>query len=128
MAFLAEKRGISKPGSERENMIEIFKVNARAKWGDDYQLAEYEVDNQTDAYDWAVTQTEYPEIIEKAKQRWRDDYEMVKYTYNNQVEAYEWIMHQTAYPDIMERAKQRWGEDYEMVKYEYENQVKGYEA
>ena len=114
--------------TNREDMIEIFKANAFAKWGNDYQMVNYELDNQTEAYDWVVKQTKYHEIMERAKSEWQNDYEMVKYTYENQVEAYEWIMRQTAYPDIMERAKQDWGEDYEMVKYEYENQVKAYKA
>ena len=114
--------------TDREDMIEIFKANAFAKWGDDYQMVNYEVGEQTEAYDWAVKQTAYRDIMERAKQEWQNDYEMVKYTYENQVEAYEWIMRQTAYPDIMERAKQEWGEDYEMVKYEYENQVEAYKA
>ena len=113
---------------DREDMIEIFKANALAKWGDDYQMVDYEVGKQTEAYDWVVKQTKYPEIMERAKSKWQNDYEMVKYTYENQVEAYEWIMRQTAYPDIMERANQKWGGDYEMVKYEYENQVEAYKA
>ncbi len=112
----------------REDMIEIFKANAMAEWGNDFEMVKYVVDSQTEAYDWVVKQTKYPEIIERAKSEWQNDYEMVKYTYENQVEAYEWIMRQTAYPDIMERAKQEWGEDYEMVKYEYENQVEAYKA
>ncbi len=113
---------------KREKMIEIFKANALAEWGGDYEMVNYTVKNQTQAYDWVVSQTAYPDIMERAKQEWQNDYEMVKYTYENQVEAYEWIMRQTAYPDIMERAKQEWGEDYEMVKYEYENQVEAYKA
>jgi len=114
--------------TDREAMIEIFKANALENWGSDYQMVNYELENQTEAYDWVVKQTQYPEIMEWAKSEWQNDYEMVKYTYENQVEAYEWIMLQTAYPDIMERAKQDWGEDYEMVKYEYENQVEAYKA
>jgi len=118
------------PGTkiDREAMVEIFKANASAKWGNDYQMVNYEVDKQTEAYDWVVKQTEYPNIIERAKQEWGNDYTMVKYEYEKQAEAYEWIMRQTAYPDIMERAKQKWGGDYTMVKYEYEKQVKAYKA
>jgi len=114
--------------ADREGVIEIIKANALSKWGSDYQMVNYEVNNQTEAYDWVVEQNAYPDVMERAKQEWQNDYEMVKYTYENQVEAYEWIMSQTAYPDIMERAKQKWGGDYKMVKYEYENQVEAYKA
>lgn len=113
--------------TDREDMIEIFKANALADWGDDYEMVKYVVDRQTEAYDWVVEQTEYPEIMERAKSEWQNDYEMIKYAYENQVETYVWIMRQTAYPDILARAKDRWYPDYEMVKYEYENQVEAYE-
>jgi len=116
------------PMPDREAMIEIFKDNASATWGNDYQMVKYEVDNQTEAYDWVVEQTAYLDIMEKSEDKWYPDYEMVKYEYENQVEAYEWIKRQTAHPDIMEEAKRKWGDDYEMVKYEYENQVEAYEA
>lgn len=116
------------PALDRGAMIEIFKDNASAAWGEDYEMVKYEVDNQTEAYDWVTIQTAYPDIMRKAEDKWYPDYEMVKYEYENQVGAYEWIMHQTAYLDIMREAKQKWGDDYEMVKYEYENQVEAYEA
>jgi hypothetical protein len=117
-----------KTNINREKMIEIFKKEALAKWGGDYEMVNYTVQNQTQAYDWVVNLTKYPEIMARAKSKWQNDYEMVKYTYENQVEAYEWGLSQTAYPDIMVRAKQKWGGDYEMVKYEYENQVEAYKA
>ena len=126
------KTETEKPGPEtkidRDKMIEIFKKEALAKGGGDYEMVNYTVQNQTQAYDWVVNQTKYPEIMARAKSKWQNDYEMVKYTYENQVEAYEWGLSQTAYPDIMARAKQKWGGDYEMVKYEYENQVEAYKA
>ena len=114
--------------SDRDKMIEIFKQEASVKWGEDYEMVNYTVQNQTQAYDWIINQMEYPDIIAMAKQKWQNDYEMIKHTYENQVEAYEWVLNQTAYIDIMERAKQKWGGDYEMVKYEYEKQVEAYKA
>ncbi len=127
-----EPEPVSEPEPEtktdRDKMIEIFKAEALAEWGDDYEMVKYEIDNQTEAYDWVVKQTKYPDIMTKAKQEWGDDYVMVKYEYENQVNAYEWISQQIAYPEIMARAKQKWGNDYVMVKYEYEKQVEAYES
>ncbi len=73
----------------RGRMIEIFKTEALAKWGDDYRMVSYEMEGQTEAYDWVVKRTKYPEIMTKAKQKWGNDYKMVKYEYKRQVEAYE---------------------------------------
>ena len=75
--------------TDREAMIEILKANAKAEWGDDYEMVKYTVDNQIEAYEWIMRQTAYPDIMERAKQKWGGDYEMVKYEYENQVEAYK---------------------------------------
>jgi hypothetical protein len=114
--------------TNRENVLIILKKNAEKEWGDDYQMVKFEYDNQVEAYDWVVSQTEYPDIMTNAKQEWGDDYQMVQFEYENQVEAYEWIMAQTEYPDIMTNAKQEWGDDYQMVQFEYENQVEAYDS
>jgi uncharacterized membrane protein len=114
--------------TEREVILDLLKENASQKWGNDYEMVQYEYNNQVKAYDWVVSQREYPDIMTKAKQEWANDYEMVQYEYENQLEAYKWIMAQTEYPDIMNSAKQEWGDDYEMVKYEYENQVEAYKG
>jgi len=112
----------------RDEVIAILKTNAEKEWGTDYKMVKYELDNQTEAYDWVVRQTQYPNIMVNAKQEWGYDYQMVKYEYENQAQAYEWISQQTAYPNIMSSAKQEWGADYQMVRYEYENQVKAYKS
>ena len=75
--------------TEREKVIEVLKANALKEWGDDYNMVKYELDKQTSAYDWIIKQTEYPEIMEKAKKEWGDDYNMVKYEYEKQVKAYK---------------------------------------
>ncbi len=116
------------PQTDRDKMIEIFKEEASAKWGDDYEMVKHTIKKQTEAYDWVIKNAKYSNILKRAKQKWNNDYEMVKHEYKKQVEAYEWINQQTAHPEIMTRAKQKWGDDYEMVKYEYEKQVKAYEA
>lgn len=116
-----------KTNNDREKMIDIFKTNALKEWGNDSRMVNYEVNKQTEAYDWVIKQTKYPDIIEGAKQEWANDYVMVKYEYEKQSEAYNWINQQKAYPEIMKKAKQEWGFDYVMVKYEYEQQVEAYE-
>lgn len=122
-----QDKPITDSNNGRDVVIEQIKSNASEKWGDDAQMVEYEVTNQTEAYDWVMGQTAYPDIMERAVLEWDEDYQMVQYEYENQVDSYEWAELQTAYPEIMERAKQQWGGDYEMVKYEYENQVDAYE-
>lgn len=59
------------------------------KWQDDYSMVNYELKKQTEAYDWVVKQTEYPDIMKKAIQKWGNDYSMVKYEYEKQVEAFK---------------------------------------
>jgi len=112
---------------DREKMIETFKTNALIEWGNNFEMINYEVKIQTEAYDWIIKQTKYPYIIERAKHEWVSDYVMVKYEYEIQSEAYNWINQQKAYLEIMKKAKQEWGVDYVMVKYEYEQQVSAYE-
>ncbi len=124
---ITDTKSEPKTETNRNEIIEIFKKNALAKWGDDYRMVQYEIEKQTEAYDWIIRYVKYDDILAKAKQKWGDDYGMVKYEYEKQAESYEWINKQTAYPEIMESAKQRWGDDYGMVKYEYEKQVKAYE-
>jgi len=111
----------------REKIIETFKTNALIEWCNNFEMINYEVKMQTEAYDWLIKQTEYPDIIERAKQEWVNDYVMVKYEYEIQSEAYNWINKQKVYLKIMKKAKREWNVDYEMVKYEYEQQVSAYE-
>lgn len=112
---------------DREKMIETFKKNALMEWGNNFEMINYEVKIQTEAYDWVIKQTEYPDITERAKQEWLNDYVMMKYEYEIQLEAYNWINQQKAYLQIMKQAEGEWGVDYEMVKYEYEQQVNAYD-
>jgi hypothetical protein len=118
---------VPKTNINRDKIIDIFKADALAKWGGDYQMVEYEINNQIEAYDWVIKYAKYSDILEKAKQKWGNDYVMVKYEYENQSETYNWINQQKAYLEIMKKAKQKWGVDYVMVKYEYEQQVNAYE-
>jgi len=73
---------------DRDKMIEIFKKEALAEWGDDSRMVSYEVKKQTEAYDWVTKQTKYPDIAERAKQEWGNDYVMVKYEYEKQIESF----------------------------------------
>jgi hypothetical protein len=110
--------------TNRDKMIEIFKTNALKEWGNDSRMVNYEVNKQTEAYDWVIKQTKYPDIIERAKQEWANDYAMVKYEYEKQVRAYEWLERNKAKnPEAFKRASNKWGNDYVMVKYEYEKEI-----
>lgn len=75
--------------SERTTVLEILKAEAMKKWKDDYSMVKYELNKQTEAYDWVIKQTEYPDIMKKALQKWGNDYSMVKYEYEKQVEAFK---------------------------------------
>ncbi|MBM2820550.1 MAG: hypothetical protein HW405_310 [Candidatus Berkelbacteria bacterium] len=77
--------------TDRGQVLEVIKANAQREWGDDYRMVKYEIDNQTEAYDWLIRQTEYLDIMVRAEREWGDDYRMVKYEYENQVEAYKAI-------------------------------------
>lgn len=126
--ILKETKTTPTTQTDRAGMLAILKADASSKWGTDYQMVQYEYNNQVQAYDWVVAQTKYPDIMTKAKTKWSNDYQMIKYEYNNQSEAHEWITAQTEYPDIMASAKQKWSDDYQMVKYEYNNQVQAYKS
>jgi len=116
-----------KTNIDREKMIETFKTNALIEWGKNFEMINYEVKIQTEAYDWVIKQTEYPDIIERARQEWVNDYVMVKYEYEIESEACNWFNQQKVYLEILKKAEQEWNVDYEMVKYEYEQQVSAYE-
>jgi len=75
--------------SERTTVLEILKAEAMKKWKDDYSMVKYELNKQTEAYDWVIKQTEYSDIMKKALQKWGNDYSMVKYEYEKQVEAFK---------------------------------------
>jgi hypothetical protein len=112
---------------DRDKMIEIFKKEALAEWGNDSRMVSYEVKKQTEAYDWVTKQTKYPDIVERAKQEWGNDYAMVKYEYEKQVSAYEWLKkNKDKNPEAFKRASNKWGNDYAMVKYEYEKQIESF--
>jgi hypothetical protein len=112
---------------DREKMIKVFKANALTEWGNNFEMVNYEVKLQTEAYDWIVKQTKYTDIMARVLKNWGNDYTMVKYEYEQQVEAYNWISQQKAYPEIMLQAIKEWTYDYPMVRYEYEQQVEAYE-
>lgn len=75
--------------TDREKMVEAFKTYALEKWDKEYDMVRYEIDKQTEAYDWVMKQTEYSDIMERAKQKWGIEYDMVQYEYQKQVEAFE---------------------------------------
>jgi hypothetical protein len=85
----AATKEISPAKSERATVLEILKAEAMKKWKDDYSMVKYELEKQTEAYDWVVKQTENLDIMKKAKQKWGNDYSMVKYEYEKQVEAFK---------------------------------------
>jgi ssDNA-binding Zn-finger/Zn-ribbon topoisomerase 1 len=84
-----EEKTIESILKDRDSAIEIIEENASEKWGDDYDMVRYEIDKQTEAYDWIINNAKYLNILENASEKWGDDYDMVKYEYEKQSKAYE---------------------------------------
>jgi ankyrin repeat protein len=80
-------------GSDISRSIRAF---AEIKWPTDYEMQKYEVDKQTEAYNWVVAassasgvpQEVFSQIKTKAAGKWPDDYDMQKYEIEKQVKAY----------------------------------------
>lgn len=72
----------------RTEAEKIARASADQKWGNNYEMVKYNYDNQMEAYDWLVKQTEHKDIMQGAIDKWGNNYEMVRYNYQNQVEAY----------------------------------------
>lgn len=70
----------------------VIEANAKADWVDDFEMQDYQIENQTNAYnqlkavviDNDVKKTQ----IENAMSEWGMDFEMIQYQYDNQMEAY----------------------------------------
>lgn len=125
--FVNVIQGLNKSAVESET-----KERAESDWSGDYEMQDYQYNNQIAAYNSLLNLSidkEYKEIIlNKAANDWIGDYEMIQYQYDNQDSAYNWIQEQNldtaVKQQIMDQSKNEWGSDYEMVKYQYENQIK----
>lgn len=74
----------------RDEALVAIRTNAEEEWEDDYEMVRFEIDNQTEAYDWlASVEIEHPDILLRALNEWEDDYQMVQFAYKNQVEAFK---------------------------------------
>jgi hypothetical protein len=73
-----------------------IRAKAEKEWPGDYEMQRYEINKQTDAYNWlviassatGVPQQVFDQIKIKAASEWADDYEMQKYEITKQVKAY----------------------------------------
>lgn len=73
-----------------------IRAKAEKEWPNDYEMQKYEINKQTEAYNWVVTtssatgvpQEVFDQIKTKAASEWPDDYEMQKYEIEKQVKAY----------------------------------------
>ncbi|MFX3672836.1 MAG: hypothetical protein ACE3JQ_00070 [Paenisporosarcina sp.] len=70
-----------------------IKTQAESDWVDDYEMQDYQIENQTAAYNElkaVVVDTEVKQTqMDKAMSDWDMDFEMIQYQYENQMEAYE---------------------------------------
>jgi endonuclease YncB( thermonuclease family) len=65
----------------------IIQARCSRKWGTDYEMVKYCVDNQTDAQNALKGMDIPPEIDAHCTSKWGSDYEMVKYCVDNQIDA-----------------------------------------
>ena len=114
-----------KPVIEITNIVQIIKNNAKEKWGNNIKMFNYEVAQQTAAYNWYISEDSYPNILKSAKNKWGNNYVMVNYEYEEQVSAYEWLQkNKNINLGAFKVASNKWGNNYVMVKYEYEEMCK----
>ncbi len=73
----------------REEVLEILERNARREYPDNPARAKLEYDNQLAAYEWVLSQENYPDIMQKARREWGHNYIMVKWQYERDVQAHE---------------------------------------
>ena len=91
-----EKETVTSNGSveyialpNRTDALKSIKEEASKKWKEDYSMVQYEIEKQTDAYDWLVSkQNDNPKILQWSIKKWNNDFDMVKYEYENQLEAF----------------------------------------
>jgi len=120
--------------NNEEEILNQIMEKARSDWPDDYEMQNYQYDNQVDAYyklkNLPNTSNFHQEILSKAQSDWPDDYEMQLYQYNNQLEAYNEIQglpNTDNYRDeILLKARGDWPDDYEMQLYQYNKQLEAY--
>jgi len=93
----SSEAAISRPSPQSESdALAGIKQRAIERWPKDYEMQEYEIRNQTEAYRSAKTKTSatgvpsevFQEIKQKAIEKWPKDYEMQEYEIRNQTEAY----------------------------------------
>lgn len=80
----------------RASVAKNIKEAAFAKWKDNYQMVDYEIENQTEAYDTLLSynknyRPEVKNIIARAINKWKSNYAMVVYEIESQIEAKERI-------------------------------------
>jgi len=115
---------------------QTIKEDAEADWEGDYQMQQYQIDNQTEAYEDLLALNIDDEVketvLKNAFDNWGFDFQMVQYEYENQMDAYNEIqaldIDTAIKQEILDDAFDRWGDDFQMVLYEYENQLEAYEG
>ncbi|MCM3728709.1 hypothetical protein M3226_23980 [Neobacillus cucumis] len=113
-----------------------IRSNASKEWGTDYEMVQYEINQQTSAYNklkvMVVKNSLGETLLNNAFKTWSYDFEMVDYEYYTQVQAYNRVaaikLDTTVKANIMKAAKAEWGYDFEMVEYEYYTQLNAYNA
>lgn len=72
-----------------DEMQTIIKQNAMDKWGDNYDMVNYEIERQNKAYNKILNNidTMDKDILNKAIEKWASNLDMVVYEYNRQNKA-----------------------------------------
>jgi len=97
--FAAQQAGSKAPNTSQSAASDIsssIRAFAETKWPNDYEMQEYTIKEQTDAYNWlaangsyaGVPQDVFSQIKSDAIDKWSDDYEMQEYEIKQQADAY----------------------------------------
>lgn len=97
----------------RKRSRSTIESDCNRKWGRDYEMVEYCINQQQEAKGNLVNHG--GQILDDCRQKWGNDYEMVEYCSNQQRGAKRNLSRYSG--QILEDCKRKWGRDYEMVDY-----------
>ncbi len=77
---------ISKSPTPKSRHSSIIMSSCKKKWGTNYNMIKYCVDNQTESYN-SISNLPDNEIMSRCRSKWGTNYNMIKYCVDNQTES-----------------------------------------
>lgn len=93
--------------------------NCKGKWGTNYEMVEYCVEQQSQAK--RNLSSHGGQILDDCRKKWGDNYEMVEYCSNQQNQAKRNLEQYSGH--ILNSCRKKWGRNYEMIEYCVEQQT-----